>query len=61
MCTDKGIFLKNLLINSELKVNDDGSDDVGNYVGANDDASDNTSNYFGASDDAGNYVGANDG
>ncbi len=32
-------------------MNDDASDDVGNYVGVNDGANDDVGNYIGASDD----------
>jgi hypothetical protein len=35
VCIDQVSFLRSFLINSELKVNDDANDDVGNYVGAN--------------------------
>jgi hypothetical protein len=56
VCTNQISFLRSFLTNSELKVNDDVSDDVNNCVGA----SDGVGDYVGVSDDVGNYVGASD-
>jgi len=54
--TNQISFLKSFLTNSELRVNDDVSDDVSDCVGASDGGGD----YVGVSDDVGNYVGTSD-
>ncbi len=42
--TNQGSSLKSFISNNELRINDDASDDVGNYVGANNDVGDDINN-----------------